>query len=195
MRILLDMSAEKWERSMTERIGGAVRLLRGKKRSAQWLADRTEELGYPIGRATVSEIETGRRRSVTVAEMLILARALNTSPASLLFPDPSDEITNVVEVVPGDEVTGFTAAQWFSGERGISDLEPRQAALDRGEYAENTKRLRGWRRIQYWRDRLNEEISGHVELTDEQRKTRAFYLSQIAGLRSTLVEPGPDGDD
>ncbi|WP_142394489.1 helix-turn-helix domain-containing protein [Mycobacterium kansasii] len=189
------MSSEEWERSMTERIGGAIKALRGKKRSAQWLADRTEELGYPIGRATVSEIETGRRRSVTVAELLILARALNTSPVSLLFPDPSDEITNLVEVVPGNEVTGFQAAQWFSGERPVSDLEPRQAAQDQGEYVENAKRLRGWRKIQYWYDRLNEEIPGHVELTDEQRKTRAFYLSQIADLKSTFVEPGPDGDN
>lgn len=180
---------------MTERIGRAIKALRGKRRSAQWLADRTEELGYPIGRATVSEIETGRRRSVTVAELLILARALNTSPASLLLPDPSDEVTNLVEILPGNERTGFQATQWFSGERAISDLEPRQAAQDRGEYAENTKLLRSWRRIQYWYDRLNEEISSHTELTDEQRKTRAFYLSQIADLRSELVGKGPDGDD
>jgi transcriptional regulator with XRE-family HTH domain len=46
-------------------------------RSAQWLADETERLGYPISRAAIANYESGRKKGLDVAELLVLAAALN----------------------------------------------------------------------------------------------------------------------
>ena len=50
------------------------------------LATRTGELGYPIHRTAISKIESGER-VVTVAELIILAAALSTTPMALLVAD------------------------------------------------------------------------------------------------------------
>lgn len=100
-----------WDSATTARIGGEIRRLRG-KRSAQQIADRTTALGYPIGRATISELETGRRKSITVPELLILAAALDVPPILLLCPGLPD---GPVEILPGLETTAIVAAEWFEG--------------------------------------------------------------------------------
>lgn len=100
-----------WSRGVHERIARAVRTLRG-NRSAQWLADRTAELGHPITRAQITNYENGRKASLDIADLIVLAAALNTSPVVLVYPGPySDE----VEVVPGRQAPTYFAADWFSG--------------------------------------------------------------------------------
>ncbi|WP_299489911.1 helix-turn-helix domain-containing protein [uncultured Gordonia sp.] len=89
-----------------------MKRLRG-KRSAQWLADQTGELGHPIPRTTISETENGRRTSITVQELVVLAQALGVPPIELLYPGVPDADT---EVLPNDRRTAWQAAQWFSGE-------------------------------------------------------------------------------
>lgn len=71
-----------WAEEQAHRIALEIRRLRG-KRSAQWLADRTSELGSPVSRSVISDLEVGRRRHIAVAELVVIARALDT-PASLL---------------------------------------------------------------------------------------------------------------
>ncbi|WP_167542656.1 helix-turn-helix domain-containing protein [Mycobacterium europaeum] len=192
------MSAESWEKSLAARVGAAVRSLRGKGRSAQWLADATKALGYPIGRATISEIERGSRRTITVAELLILARALNTSPTNLMYPDPQDDDpTQVVEVLPDVRVTEFQAAQWFSGHRhGFTDTKDgAESRRLRDEFQANTRELRLWRKIGQYRDRLSAIAkSPGGELTDDQRRDKAFYEAEIADLRTELGAAN-NGDD
>lgn len=102
-----------WDEQQAYRVAQEVRRLRG-KRTAQWLADRTKELGHPLTRAVVSDLEVGRRRYVTVSELIVLALALNTFPIALLYPEPYLE---EIQALPSTE-TKFTkiwAAQWFSG--------------------------------------------------------------------------------
>lgn len=88
-----------------------VNRLRG-KRSAQWLSDRTDELGYRVSRAVIADIENGRRKYVTTAEVVVLAAALNTAPIALLYPEPYDDVT---EYLPGVDTSEWLALQWFSG--------------------------------------------------------------------------------
>jgi transcriptional regulator with XRE-family HTH domain len=81
--------------------------------SAQKLADRCAELGHPIGRNVISKLENGDRDGVSVAELLVLARALGVAPAMLIAPfDDVDE----VEVLPGKTMTSFNAYRWLVGE-------------------------------------------------------------------------------
>ncbi|MER5892312.1 helix-turn-helix transcriptional regulator [Streptomyces sp. NPDC001876] len=101
------------------RLGGAVareirrhRLAQGM--SAQQLADACEKIGAPIARTVISNIENGRRTNVSVAEVLVFARALGVPPAALVFPagyEPS------VEYLPNKVADPLAAIDWWSGEQ------------------------------------------------------------------------------
>lgn len=105
--------SSQWSPELTHRLGREIRRLRGKERSAQWLADRTTELGYPVPRTTISETETGRRKGpIPLQEILVIAAALHVPPVQLLFPGlPHGDI----EVLPGRHVFAEDALSWFVG--------------------------------------------------------------------------------
>lgn len=100
-----------WAERHTHRIAQEVTRLRG-KRSAQWLAVRTRDLGYEVSRSVISDLENGRRRHVTTAELTIIAAALDTSPVMLIYPGPYDG--EVIEALPDVEASKLVAAEWFS---------------------------------------------------------------------------------
>jgi len=80
--------------------------------SAQQLADRTEELGMPIPRSVLANLESGRRETVSVAEVLVLAAALNVAPVELICPVGFDKET---EMLPGRAMDQLAARRWFTG--------------------------------------------------------------------------------
>jgi transcriptional regulator with XRE-family HTH domain len=81
--------------------------------SAQQLADETAKLGFLVPRSVIANLESGRRNSITVPEILVIARALQVAPLLLLFPVGQQEI---FEVTPGINVTAWDAAKWFAGD-------------------------------------------------------------------------------
>ncbi len=109
--ILRRVTQHDWQESTTRRIAEEVRRLRG-NRSAQWLSDRTAELGRRVTRATISDMETGRRNRVEVAELLVIAAALDVPPLLLLYPDMPH---GRVEYLPGEIITGTEALDRFTG--------------------------------------------------------------------------------
>ncbi len=109
------MSPQNWAEEQAARIAAEVKRLRGvQRRSAQWIADRTAELGYTVTRPVIADLESGRRKYVTTAELMVLARALNTTPIALLYPAPLSG--NSIEVLPNVNGSKTFALQWFSGE-------------------------------------------------------------------------------
>ena len=137
------MSPQDWAEQQGTRVAAGVRALRkAQRRSAQWVADRTADLGYPISRATIADLENGRRKWVTIAELMVLARALNTAPVALLYPDllGSDSI----EFLPDAKGSEIVALQWFSGE---VDTPSPWVCDDPEEYRANLKPLQDARRI------------------------------------------------
>lgn len=110
--------SKNWADGVAATIGRAVRAQRG-KRSGQWLANRTHELGMPIPRTTISELETGRRKTVSVSELLVLAKALEVPPALLLFPLMPD---GDVEVLPDTWATSERAAEWLVGQARLETM-------------------------------------------------------------------------
>ena len=100
--------------------------------SVQRLADRTAELDMPIPRSVLANLESGRRETVSVAEVLALAAALNVSPIELICPVGFDKET---EILPGRMLDPLSAVRWFTGELKLDVTEAattlRQA--DRGE--------------------------------------------------------------
>src|SRR4249920_2956625 len=75
-------------RRPTEVISGRVRQLREQHGwSARELADRCAEAGMPeLTRDVITSLETGRRASVSVDELFVLALVLDVAPVHLAVP-------------------------------------------------------------------------------------------------------------
>jgi hypothetical protein len=114
-----------WARSLTNRVAAQIKELRG-SRSVQWLEDRTVELGSRISRSTISELETGQRKSITLADVIVLAAALDVSVVDLIYPGTGKD---VVEVLPGVHMTKAEAAEVFGGSRQLNSKLIKMAAL------------------------------------------------------------------
>lgn len=81
--------------------------------SAQQLSDACAEIGHPIARSVLANFESGRRPTVSVPELLVLAKALEVPPIALVFPVGYEEET---EVLPGRVEHPVTGLRWASGE-------------------------------------------------------------------------------
>jgi transcriptional regulator with XRE-family HTH domain len=110
----INEAAKAWELELAGRVGKAVQARRkALDLTAVQLSERTRELGYPITRVTITKIETNNRvGKVDVAELLVLAVALEIPPALLLFPDFPD---GQVATMPGRETENNVAVKWLSG--------------------------------------------------------------------------------
>lgn len=117
------MKQDGWAERVTAVIAGEVRAQRERlKMSAQRLSDRCAELGYPIPRNTISNLENSRKEAVSVAELLTLAAALQMPPIALLCPvwgRPADG-GDAVELLPGETLDRWAAMMWFVGRYGFS---------------------------------------------------------------------------
>jgi 8-oxo-dGTP pyrophosphatase MutT (NUDIX family) len=91
---------------------------RGRPLTVQGLSDRCSREGLELSRPVLSKLEKGFRQSVTVDEVIVIARALGVAPIMLLFPLGQAE---TVEVLPGQAVRPFDAMQWFAGEVELAD--------------------------------------------------------------------------
>lgn len=71
------------------RVVQAIRALRDEQDlSAAALADRT---GGLITRDTIANLESGRKRVIDIAEVIVIAKALGVPPLSLIYPtDPAN---------------------------------------------------------------------------------------------------------
>lgn len=79
-------------------------------RTAANVASRTR-VGKPLTRAVISDLETGRKKTLDISELLTIAAALEVSPLSLLVPNVLGE----VEVLPGMSLRGIDALAWYLG--------------------------------------------------------------------------------
>src|SRR4051812_47248476 len=89
-----------------------ARLRREHKLSAAALSKITKELGAPISRGTIANIESGVQRSTTVDQLFVLALALDVAPATLITPPPTDDELRVTDTVTTDV---STAQEWIVG--------------------------------------------------------------------------------
>ncbi|MDO2969558.1 DNA-binding protein [Mycobacteroides abscessus] len=132
-----------WAAELVRRVGRAIKDARG-GRSAAWLSERTAELGYRVPATVISKLDSGHRGSVLgVAELVVLAAALDMPPVALLYPDLPD---GEVEMLPNRPARSIAAARWFSGEVRRASIEgavdPAQIDAER----ENMRRIQLSRR-------------------------------------------------
>jgi transcriptional regulator with XRE-family HTH domain len=108
------VTLDTWQGRVTRTIAREIRRYRDeRKMSAQQLADRTAELGMEIPRSVIANLESGRRETVTVPELQVLAAALHVAPVELACPAGFDEQT---EILPDRMVDPLSASHWFRGE-------------------------------------------------------------------------------
>ncbi len=149
----IDEEARRWELDLAGQVGRAVAARRKRLGlTAVGVAERTKELGYPITRVAISKIENNARAGkIDVAELLVLATALEIPPVLLLFPEfPEGD----VEVLPGLESHADAAVRWLSGTEFLPHRE-----------GEKT----------YWANRYN----AGIELVEAVSQARDLRLSLI----------------
>ncbi|OBJ26873.1 helix-turn-helix domain-containing protein [Mycobacterium colombiense] len=111
----IDPEAKAFQMDLAARFGSTVSARRkALKLTASEVSRRTADLGYPISRGAIAQIESNSRSGkVDVAELLILSLALDIPPVLLLFGQfPSPE---PVEVRPGVLAFVEDAVRWVSG--------------------------------------------------------------------------------
>ncbi|MFF7340776.1 helix-turn-helix domain-containing protein [Streptomyces sp. NPDC008163] len=109
-----------WEDHVMATVAGEVRRRRKELRwSAQDLADRCEEIGYPIPRNVIANMESGRRAVLPLVEVMVLAKALRMSPISLIYP--VGYVDTVRQLPYEDPQPAWDALQWFTGDESAED--------------------------------------------------------------------------
>lgn len=115
----------RWAKDLHKRVGASIRQARaGRGMSAQQVADKTASVGYPVSRSQIANYESGRKQSLDIAELLVIAATLEVPPVSLLLGGHPDRD---VEVLPGQTMQTTAALSWFSGDDSYeSNVSPRE---------------------------------------------------------------------
>ncbi|MBN7551826.1 helix-turn-helix transcriptional regulator [Mycobacteroides abscessus subsp. abscessus] len=168
---------------MAERVGKAVQDYRRRHGlTAQAFAARTADLGYPISRVAISKIESNSRAGkMDLAELIVLAAAMNTPPVALLYPAMPD---GEVDLLPDRPVRSIVAALWFSGEISRSAIE---AATDPDQLDDE---LNNMRRLQLSRRRAQLQTSiastERVAAMSQQHLDRGAEDANPAAIRALI---------
>jgi transcriptional regulator with XRE-family HTH domain len=114
--VRISAEQESWGARFTRSVAAEIKRQR-KAKTPSWsalkLSEECARLGLDLPRSTLADLENGRRSHLGVAELLVIARALDIAPALLLFPVGH---AKEAEVLPGDVRAPFRAVQWFGGE-------------------------------------------------------------------------------
>jgi len=190
-----------WGTDWTARIGQVILELRkARGMSAQDLADRCSELGYPIPRSTIANMETRARKTVPVQEIAVLAAALGVPPVRLLFDLRAGDAE--LEVTPGAMGLPIEAIGWFSGQR---DEVVTAARMERQHRRQAVRAHRAIPELEQLAAEAEQELMALGESTPEEvellkdkrirdvsmkRASLNFGLKYLGQSRRDLVELG-----
>ncbi|MFD5050842.1 helix-turn-helix domain-containing protein [Streptomyces tendae] len=181
-----------WSARLSLSVAREVRRHRqAKGLSAQQLSERCSSLGMPIQRSVLANLESGRRTTVTIAEVLVLAAALEIPPTSLIVPVGYEE---EFEALPGVRGESYDWALWVAGEEILAPANARG-----GDVIEARRRLAGnplnrLRRIRRECDRYvevfrlySERLQGSLERIRANNRDLALY-NQAMGEAESIVQ-------
>jgi len=81
--------------------------------SAQDVADETRDLGHEVPRNVIANWESGRRKTITIPELIVVAEVLGLAPVELLF---SPALGGRVDYLPELSHDRWSALAYFTGE-------------------------------------------------------------------------------
>ncbi|MFE9330460.1 helix-turn-helix domain-containing protein [Streptomyces sp. NPDC006925] len=114
-----DDDLPEWADQVMATVAAEVRRLRKELgMSAQDLADACADLGHPIPRNVIANMESGRRSTLPLVDVLVLAAALDAPPVLLLYP--LGYVSHVQKLPLADPIGTWDALRWFTGEKGDS---------------------------------------------------------------------------
>jgi hypothetical protein len=161
--------------------------------SVQKLADATAGLGMEIPRSVLANLESGRRETVSVAEVLVLAAALDVSPLELIFPVGFD---TQMEVLPGRVIDPLGAMRWFTGEWALDVYDaapvlrqPRTSAEQSSPYlVKHHDELIN--QLRTHEENVAKAIAGATAEGAEEgsRVTASYWMSNLADFREFIYE-------
>lgn len=186
-------SPEDWQRHVARVAGREVLRHRSRRKlSAPQLADRTAALGMPVPRSVLADLESGRKDTITVAEVLVIAAALGVAPADLISPVGFDE---QIELLPGRMMDPLQAAKWVYGEftLDVTGSATVLAESDGSIEGESNRRL-----AEEYGNLLDDVyFSRAVAAADDvdpatavAMTTEAVELQQPADVNEALLDPG-----
>lgn len=185
------MTQEEWPARLARTMATEVRRFRQVRgMSAQQLADRCTELGMPIARSVLANFESGRRPTLSVAELLVIAQALRVPPAALVFPVGYQQR---VEALPGRKIDTFQATQWFGGE-GPEHTHP-EAWRATEEERELFRSAPVGADLVREHERLVRALVSHQFRADEKIKRAAQLHDLDAELRRALLQVADEMTD
>jgi len=147
--------------SMT--VSRRMKELRQKKGwSAAKLADACAEYGMPeLNRSVIANIESRRRKSVTLEEAMTLAVVLDVSPLHLMVPIDKDEKYDLDLYQVADHYVSFEVARsWIRGDQELMGQDPRMydSEMPQKDFEERRKSDVNSRQraedIQFYREQL-----------------------------------------
>jgi transcriptional regulator with XRE-family HTH domain len=177
-----------WPERLNVLIGHRVQEFRRlRKLTAAQLATRCTELGLPISRSKIANLENGRARQegVSIAEILALAAVLEV-PAPLLLVALGS--TEPIEVLPDRSVDPWLAYRWLLGEVPTNalgkDQDPGAHLFDSG--SPHTAVIRTYRQhdgalMRYLINRGDD---------DQSRRARDAAIGPLAAARIKMYENG-----
>jgi transcriptional regulator with XRE-family HTH domain len=141
----------------------------------------------PIQRSVLANLESGRRTTVNLAELLVLAAALGVPPVTLLFPAG---YVRDVEVLPGVRKDPVVATDWFVGESFLDDASAKTGArtgLSRArQHQRLVSKLRGSIRM---RETAREDFaskSGHGWAAQRFQELQAMAQAVVVEMESLV---------
>jgi hypothetical protein len=161
--------------------------------SMQQLADRTAELGMPIPQSVLANLESGRRDTVSVAEVLVLAAALDVAPVELICPVGFDKH---MEMLPGITVDPLAAMRWFAGERKLDIVDVGAILSEPGRIAERSNVYLVKQHDELISVLRKQEADAAKEIADaaaegadgRARAAASYRMSSVADLRNFIGE-------
>jgi transcriptional regulator with XRE-family HTH domain len=91
------------------------RLRNARKMSAQRLSEACEEAGVIIPRSVLANLESGRRPTISLAELLAIAAVLEVNPIDLVVPAHARD-GEPFNITPNITTTVAKARAWIAGQ-------------------------------------------------------------------------------
>lgn len=105
--------SDPWSADLTRAIGHQIRHWRRRRKlTTQQLSDATAKVGQRIPATVLTNLEHKRRDYIAVAELLVVAAALNVPPVLLVVPIGKAER---IESLPGNQISPWRTRGWLMG--------------------------------------------------------------------------------